>query len=184
MPENNGVVLNITQIIKTVMTSAAEAEIGAMFINSREAVPQQMTLVKMGHPQPRSPMQTDNSAAHAVVNNNVQPRVTKAMDMRFHWLRCKDAQGQLFYYWRPGNANLGKYWKKHHQGAHHKIMRSTVLIPMKEVTELRKRNLERPKFHLQKLKRYIVEAKDGSKGDEAHQPNRKGVLDWGIGTHT
>ena len=43
MPENNGAVLNIAQIIKTVMTSAAETEIGAMFINAREAVPQRMT---------------------------------------------------------------------------------------------------------------------------------------------
>ena len=43
--------LNIAQIIKAVMTLAAEAEIGAMFINVREAVPQRMTLVKMGHLQ-------------------------------------------------------------------------------------------------------------------------------------
>ena len=39
--------MNITQIIKAVMTSAAEAEIGAMYINSREAVPQIMTLSEM-----------------------------------------------------------------------------------------------------------------------------------------
>ena len=50
---NNGSVLNIVQIIKTVMTSAAEAEIGAMYINTREAVPQRMTLSEMGHLQPR-----------------------------------------------------------------------------------------------------------------------------------
>ena len=35
MPANNGAVLNIYQIIKTVMTSAAEAEIDAMYINAR-----------------------------------------------------------------------------------------------------------------------------------------------------
>ena len=34
MPESNGAVLNITQIIKTVMTSEVEAEIGEMFINA------------------------------------------------------------------------------------------------------------------------------------------------------
>ena len=73
MPENNGAVLNVTQIIKAVMTSAAEAEIGSMFINAREAVSQQMTLVEMGHPQPRTPMQTDNSDVHSIVTNNVQP---------------------------------------------------------------------------------------------------------------
>jgi len=33
-PTNNGVVLNTTQIIKSVMSSASEAELGAMFINA------------------------------------------------------------------------------------------------------------------------------------------------------
>ena len=56
MTANNEAVLNITQIIKAVMASAAEDEIGAMYINAREVVPQRMTLSKMGHPQPRTPM--------------------------------------------------------------------------------------------------------------------------------
>ena len=59
MPANNGAVLNIAQIIKTVMTLAAEVEIGEMFINAREAVPQLMTLAEMGHLQPRTPMQVE-----------------------------------------------------------------------------------------------------------------------------
>ena len=33
-PANNGAVLNTAQIIKAVMLSAAEAELGAMFINA------------------------------------------------------------------------------------------------------------------------------------------------------
>ena len=86
MQSNNGAVLNIAQIIKAIMASAAEAEIGAMYTNAREAVPQTMTLSEMGHPQPRTPMQTNNLSTHAIVTNNVQPRRTKSMDMRFHWL--------------------------------------------------------------------------------------------------
>ncbi len=39
-PEDNGTVLNIAQLIKAVMSSAAEAELGALYINAREAVPQ------------------------------------------------------------------------------------------------------------------------------------------------
>ena len=109
MTSNNGAVLNIAQIIKAVMTSATEAEIGAMYINAREAVPQRMTLSEMGHPQPKTPMQTDNSAAHAVVTNNVQPRRKKATETIFHWLRCRDAQGQFRYYWKPGTMNVGDY---------------------------------------------------------------------------
>ena len=98
--------------------SAAEAEIGEMYINARESVPQIMTLSEMGHMQPRTPMQTDNSAAHAVVTNNVQPRRTKALDMIFHWIRCRDTQGQFMYDWKPGPMNLGDYWTKHHPSSH------------------------------------------------------------------
>ena len=37
IPTNNGAVLNILQIIKAVMSSAAEAELGALFINAKMA---------------------------------------------------------------------------------------------------------------------------------------------------
>ena len=38
-PKNNGAILNTAHMIKSVMSSAAEAEIGALFINSRQAIP-------------------------------------------------------------------------------------------------------------------------------------------------
>jgi hypothetical protein len=38
IPINNGAVLNILQIIKAVMSLAAEAELGALFINAKTAV--------------------------------------------------------------------------------------------------------------------------------------------------
>ena len=119
-PHNNGAVLNIAQLIKAVMSSAAETELGALYINAREAVPMRQLLTEMGHAQPSTPIQTDNSTACGVVNNNIQPRGTKAMDMRFHWLRNREAQSQFCFYWAPGKDNLGDYWTKHHlvsQGA-------------------------------------------------------------------
>ena len=84
-PPNNGAILTIAQIIKAVMSSAAEAEVGALYINCREAVPARQTLEFLGHPQPPTPIQTDNTTALGVVNNNVMKKL-KAMDMRFHWL--------------------------------------------------------------------------------------------------
>jgi hypothetical protein len=86
IPANNGAVLNVSQIIKAVMSLAAESELGALFINAKNAVPQRTTLEEMGHPQPPTPMQTDNSKGYGVVNHKIQPKATKAMDMRFHWL--------------------------------------------------------------------------------------------------
>ena len=69
MPPNNGPVLTLCQIMCTVMFSTCEAEIGAMYMNAREAVLARKTLEELGHPQPRTPMQADNSAAHSVVSN-------------------------------------------------------------------------------------------------------------------
>ena len=70
-PPNNGAVLTIAQIIDAVMSSAAEAEMGALFINAKEAVHIQRILHEMGHPQPRTPIQTDNSMAEGVINSRV-----------------------------------------------------------------------------------------------------------------
>jgi hypothetical protein len=84
-------------------------------------------LAEMGHKQPKTPIQTDNTTACGVVNNNIQPRRTKAMDMRFHWLRCRDSQGQFRYYWGPGINNRADYWTKHHCTAHHIEKRPEIL---------------------------------------------------------
>jgi hypothetical protein len=136
-PENNGAVLNLAQLIKAVMSSAAEAELGALYINAREAIPQRQVLEEMGHKQPPTPMQTDNSTALGVVNNNIQPRRTKAMDMRFHWLRCRESQQQFRYFWRPGHTNRADYWTKHHCAAHHTQKRPEILTPKSVLDALR-----------------------------------------------
>ena len=83
IPINNGAVLNISQIIRAVMSSAAEAELGALFINAKTAVSMRQTLIKLGHPQPHTPMQTDNATAQALLTNKILPKALKAMDMRF-----------------------------------------------------------------------------------------------------
>jgi hypothetical protein len=134
---NNGAVLNVSKIIKSVMSSAAEAEMGALYMNACEAVPIRNVLQEMGHKQPKTPMQTDNSTAFGVVNNNIQPRRTKAMDMRFYWLRSRDSQGQFRYYWKPGPTNLADYWTKHHPASHHIEKRPTILTPSIVIAALR-----------------------------------------------
>jgi hypothetical protein len=82
-PHNNGVVLTITQIINAVMSLVAEAKIGALYINWREAVPACHTLEFLGHPQPPTSIQTDNTTVLGVIINNVMKKL-KAMDMKYH----------------------------------------------------------------------------------------------------
>ena len=129
-PPHNATILNTAQLIKAVMSSAAEAKLGALYINACKAVPQRQLLIKMGHPQPPTPTQTDNTTVVGVINNNIQPQRTKAMDMRFHWLRCCKAQQQFVFFWRPGKTNLADYYTKHHCSAHHVEQRPQILTPL------------------------------------------------------
>ncbi len=94
IPNNNGVVLNILQIIRAVMSSAAEAKLGTLFIKAKMAVSMQCTLKEMGYPQTCTPIQTSNLTAHALLSNKILPKALKAMDMQFHWLYCQKAQHQ------------------------------------------------------------------------------------------
>jgi hypothetical protein len=137
-PCNNGAILTIATIIKAVMSLAAKAEIGALYLNARKAVYLRQILTKMGHPQPRTPIQTDNLTAEGVVNNKIQPKRTKAMDMRSHWLRDRKAQGQFLIYWQPGKTNLADYFTKHHPPAHHLNVRSEFLTRVKDLAEARR----------------------------------------------
>jgi hypothetical protein len=113
------------------MSLAAEAELGALFINTKTAVSMQRTLKEMGHSQTCTPIQTDNSTAHALLTNKIMPKALKAMDMRFHWLCCRKAQDQYPFYWRSGTQNLVDCWTKHHPATHHKAFWPQILTSSK-----------------------------------------------------
>ncbi len=129
IPQNNSAVLNIAHIIKHVMSSATEAELAGLYIMTREAVYIRIILEEMGQKQPATPLQTNNSMAKAVTNGKVQPKCTKAMDMRFHWLRDRECHRQFRVYWRPGKLNYADYWTKHHPKKHHQHMRKEFITP-------------------------------------------------------
>ncbi len=73
-PPNNGAILTVATIIKAVMSLAAEAELGALYLNGKEAAYLQQVLAKLGHPQPQTPIQTNNSMVEGVINNKIQPK--------------------------------------------------------------------------------------------------------------
>ena len=60
----NGAILNATNIIQTVVTSAAEAEYVSFYINAKLGIPMRHTLVEMGHPQPPTPLQNSCGDCH------------------------------------------------------------------------------------------------------------------------
>ena len=131
--------MNIAQIIKAVMSSAAEAELAALFINFREAVHARHALEEIVHKQPSTPVQTYNTTAHGVVNNNIASKRLKSMDMQLHWLRCRVMKGQFRHFWNPGATNLGNYPSKHHAAIHHHTICLTFLTEKSQLELLRKR---------------------------------------------
>jgi hypothetical protein len=70
-PHNNGAILTNATIIKAVMSSAAEAELGALYLNAKEAIYLRQIFHEMGHPQPHTPIQTDNTMAEGVIKKKI-----------------------------------------------------------------------------------------------------------------
>jgi hypothetical protein len=128
-PKPNGAVHVLCKTIRTVAASAAEAEVGGLFLNAQEAVPIITALQEMGHPQPPSgvPLETDNSTAHGILHAKVRLKKSKAFDMRGHWLLDRVQQKQFNLYWAPGCDNSADYFSKHHPPNHHKLMRPRYL---------------------------------------------------------
>jgi hypothetical protein len=129
VPPNNGAVLNIAHIIKNVMSLATEAEPAGLYMMVRKVVYIRIILKELGHKQPPTPLQTDNAMADAVINGKIQPKQTKAMDMRFHWLRDRECQQQYQIYWQPGKFNYADNWTQHHPESHHINIRKEFLMP-------------------------------------------------------
>ena len=67
----NGNIAITCAILKLVAASAAEAELGALFLNTQEAQIIRLTLMEMGHPQPPTPIHIDNSTCVGIVNGTV-----------------------------------------------------------------------------------------------------------------
>jgi hypothetical protein len=123
----NGAILIISKVLKHVMSSAAEAEIGAVFINAKIGAVLRTTLAELGHKHPPTPMETDNTTATGYSNGTIKQKCTKAMDMRFYWIKDRVKQGQFNVYWGPGFQNLADYLTKHHSLAHHKRIRDVYI---------------------------------------------------------
>ena len=75
----NGPILIIAKIIKGVMSSVAEAEIGALYMNAIQLLPLRVTCEELGHPQPATPMQMDNNTASGIINGTYNQARSKAI---------------------------------------------------------------------------------------------------------
>ena len=123
----NGPILSIGKILRPVLASAAEAEVGALFHNCQEAVNIRNILQELGHSQPATPVQVDNATAVTIANKKCKQVRSKAIDMRFYWVQDRIEQDQFHVFWAPGPTNVADYYTKHHPIYHHQAMRPIIL---------------------------------------------------------
>ena len=124
----NGSIHVLAKVIKNVVSSASEAELAALFMNARLALPLRVTLEELGHKQPATRLKTDNSTANGIINGTIKQNRSKGIDMRYYWLVDRVQQGQFEVYWAPGACNLADYFTKHHPPPHHKALRPIYLF--------------------------------------------------------
>jgi hypothetical protein len=90
--KQNGAIHITCTILKLVAASAAEAELGALFLNAQEAKILQLILTELGHPQPPTPIHIDNTITVGIVNNMIKPQRSRAMEMTYFWLLDGETQ--------------------------------------------------------------------------------------------
>ena len=124
----NGAVDVLSTIIKHVMSSASEAETGALYYGCKRSITYRVTLKEMGHPQGKTPVAINNNTAHGLATGTMTSKASKSNDMRFKWLRCRKAQKLFSFLWARGPTNRADYPSKHHPASHHQQMRPKLVV--------------------------------------------------------
>ena len=77
----------VCSIFKHVMGSASESETSGAHVNARGGIFERTYLMEMDHPQEATSLQLDNTTAHGIITEQLMPRRSKSIDMRFYWTR-------------------------------------------------------------------------------------------------
>jgi hypothetical protein len=143
----NGSILSVASVIKNVVASATESEVGACFQNAQTAAPLRVTLLELGHEQPATTLRTVNPTDYGILNETNKQKRSKSMDMKYYWLQDRVRQKQFDVYWLPVKDNLADYHTKHHPAQHHRDMRHILIHQANILNVLRGRaKLSQPKL--------------------------------------
>jgi hypothetical protein len=92
----NGSIHVFSSMIPCVVASAGEAQYAALFAAGQHAASIRTTLSDMGYPQGPTIIMCDNTSAIGIATDSIKQKRSKAIDMRFHWIR--DRVRQSLYY--------------------------------------------------------------------------------------
>ena len=129
MPRNgdpiqlNGNIASTCAILNLVTASAAEAKLGALFINTKQAQVTRLILDELGHPQPPTPIHIDNTMVVGIVNSTIKRQRSCSMKMRYFWLLDQASQKYFKFYYHPGAGLVVDYPTKAHTGPVHTHVR-------------------------------------------------------------
>jgi hypothetical protein len=119
----NGSIECISSVIPAIVASAAEAEYGALFQLGQLGESIRATLFDLGYPQPPTRLFSDNRCAVGIANKKSKQKLSKAFDMKFHWIRDRVGQGHFEVIWAKGTENLADLFTKALAVHKHKEMR-------------------------------------------------------------
>jgi hypothetical protein len=108
----NGPVFCTSKIISCVVTSAAEAELGAAFQNAQKGAQFRNTLTELGYPQQPTIISVDNTVAEGLASDTINAKRSKSMDVRFFWLRDRVKKFQFAMKHLPGRWNISDFFTK------------------------------------------------------------------------
>jgi hypothetical protein len=119
----NGPIDCISSIIPTVVSSASEAEYATCFIAGKQGLCYRYTLDDIDCIQPTTQIITDNKTAKGIATKTCKQKRSKAIDMRYHWIRDRVALKDFDIVWRPGKDSIADYLTKPHPVLHSLNMR-------------------------------------------------------------
>jgi hypothetical protein len=95
----NGAIHVQCTILKLIAAFAAEAELGALFLNAQDAKVFRLILAKLGHPQLPTSIHIDNTTTVGIVNNTIKHQQSQSMEMQYFWLLDSETQRYFKFYY-------------------------------------------------------------------------------------
>jgi hypothetical protein len=108
----NGPLSCHSHTIPVVCSSVQEAEYAALFAAARLADIERSILHNLGYPQPPTLLLCDNEIAVGLANRTITPRLSKSIDMRFHWLQDRIQRNQFRVQHVAGHDNIADFFTK------------------------------------------------------------------------
>ena len=123
----NGGIQKLWKIIG-VAASAAESELGSLFLNKQETVNLRKALQELGHTQPLTPIHTNNNTATSIIHKTIKQQISLAMNMRYFWTIIKQDDKTIDVSWHPWRENLADSSSKHHSPTINQNLQTTYLL--------------------------------------------------------